>query len=269
MSRATVSKKPKQAKVVEDNISTHYILTPDDYQLEILKRCNFDKITSENIGENELLKNIVKIFKLKVRTQLPQLCKSEDKHIIKLNYAPHITNGIIMEVCSREQCPEFRHIGVENGYKLIIIYLHGNDGKGTYIAQRVECNFVDKVSINDGELLKSINDKINRHENSDKEEKRGKCTLTPQEVVEIINKYDAKCDQCDRDVLFEYKANCKLQYSIDRKNNDLPHTFDNCRLTCWGCNQHNDKFTMPDNKCSKCTDNAHDIRLKKWRKRQL
>lgn len=264
MSRTTVSKKPKQAKVVEDNISTHYELTPDDYQLEILKRYSVDGITSENIGENELLKNIVKIFKLNVRTYLPQLCKSEDKHIIKLNYAPHITNGIIMEICNREQCPEFQHIGVENGYKLIIIYLHRNNGKGIYIAQKVECGIVDKVSIKDGELLSSINDKISGYENSDRKKKRGKCTLTPEEVVEIINKYDAKCDQCDRYVLFDYRKNCRLQYSIDRKNNELPHTFDNCRLTCLGCNQCDDKFTLPDNKCSKCTDKSHNNRLEKW-----
>lgn len=208
---------------------------------------------------------ICKIFMLNFRSALSKFYNEKDnKYATVLNFGPRVEDGIVLDFYNKKRAhkeyPSLiqEHIGDE--HRWVIFVINKNDNSFVYTIHKLRYKILDKASINDKELVNSIKNKIDGYTRSDKEKNRGICELTPEDVVKIINNYGAICDQCDKEVLLKYKPNCNRQYSIDRKNNDLPHTYNNCRLTCWACNRRDDKLALPaNNKCDSCTDKDHEL----------
>ncbi len=70
------------------------------------------------------------------------------------------------------------------------------------------------------------NNLVSRYETQDKRHNKGKCTLTPQWIIEnILSKPCAHCGETDW-----HKIGC------NRLDNSLPHTPDNVEPCCWDCN---------------------------------
>ena len=62
--------------------------------------------------------------------------------------------------------------------------------------------------------------------------------LTIQDVYGLADMSQGVCAVCKRCVLWQYEARDDLQFSIDRLDDSLGHTVDNCRLTCLACNRN-------------------------------
>lgn len=73
---------------------------------------------------------------------------------------------------------------------------------------------------------------VKRYRQSDRETKRGECTLTAKWVVENI--YTRRCLYCGES---DWRV-----LGCDRKNNDKPHTPENVVCSCYMCN--NKRGTM-------------------------
>ena len=61
--------------------------------------------------------------------------------------------------------------------------------------------------------------------------------VTFEEVVELLKICGLTCHYCSEHVFILYeKVRETKQWSLDRINNDLPHTKNNCFLSCYICN---------------------------------
>jgi hypothetical protein len=100
-----------------------------------------------------------------------------------------------------------------------------------------------------------IKQKIHNCTVADARHNRGACNLTPTTVHTLIINQNRRCAQCRYPVLIDYKPYCEYQFSIDKIDNDLPHTAANCRITCLTC-KNNVKicgYIPPKEPCKNCT----------------
>lgn len=66
---------------------------------------------------------------------------------------------------------------------------------------------------------------VGSYKYSDREQGRGECTLTAEQ---LINLWDEGCFWCGET---DWK-----KLGADRIENDKPHTLENCVCSCWACN---------------------------------
>ena len=64
----------------------------------------------------------------------------------------------------------------------------------------------------------------------------GKKIITSDECIYLVKQLDTdKCCVCRDIMLFDdYTPYCFYQFSFDRLNNNIIHSFDNIRVICWG-----------------------------------
>jgi hypothetical protein len=77
--------------------------------------------------------------------------------------------------------------------------------------------------------IELIRAKIRNHKREDKEKKRSPCTLTVDQVQRLIGRSQGQCYYC-------HVTLTDTAWSLDRVNNRLPHTFENCLVCCRDCN---------------------------------
>ena len=81
--------------------------------------------------------------------------------------------------------------------------------------------------------------KVSSYNSQDKRKGRYSAlnTLTEGDMLEIINTVGVDCYWCDRKtVLNPENKYSKNQLTLDRINNDIGHTVDNCIISCFECN---------------------------------
>lgn len=84
----------------------------------------------------------------------------------------------------------------------------------------------------------SIKSKISSYTQQDKKRKiYDNNTILYSEILELINKEKCCCKYCSNIVLLYYKYKLdKKQWTLDRIDNDTPHTKENVVLCCLKCN---------------------------------
>lgn len=93
------------------------------------------------------------------------------------------------------------------------------------------------------DLKQIIKKKIGSHKRSDILNKRIEKDSIPDDyidvehVLELLEEQQNKCKKCEVKLeLCNYSQACTTQFTIDRIDNDLPHTKNNCIITCLSCN---------------------------------
>lgn len=72
--------------------------------------------------------------------------------------------------------------------------------------------------------------------------------LTHIDIIDILKSKGAKCYYCNKNTLImpRYPKDGK-QFTLDRINNNLPHTTSNLIVCCWSCNElRSDKYTVEE-----------------------
>lgn len=84
----------------------------------------------------------------------------------------------------------------------------------------------------------SIKSKISSYTQQDKKRKiYDNNTILYSEILELINKEKCSCKYCSNIVLLYYKYKLdKKQWTLDRIDNNIPHTKENVVLCCLKCN---------------------------------
>lgn len=81
--------------------------------------------------------------------------------------------------------------------------------------------------------------KVSSYNSQDKKKGRYDAmnALTEDDMLEIINTVGVQCYWCDREtILNPEKIYSKNQLTLDRIDNDIGHTIDNCVISCFQCN---------------------------------
>tara|TARA_Y100000996_G_scaffold105267_1_gene77183 strand:+ start:322 stop:1653 length:1332 start_codon:yes stop_codon:yes gene_type:complete len=120
-----------------------------------------------------------------------------------------------------------------------------------YVEKEFSDLYYDKGSIIQSlkfsdKIISKIKQKQQGYANFDKKRFRSVSSLTVDEICKLLWIYNYKCDECGINVCINYTNNCPNQFSIDRINDNEPHKWDNCRLTCLDCNRlhkQNELFT--------------------------
>lgn len=82
-----------------------------------------------------------------------------------------------------------------------------------------------------------IGNKIEGHKREDRAQGRGECTLTVEQVKEMLEECKGCCAHCGLEVKTQgYECKASRQLSIDRVDNSKAHTRENCVVSCYGCN---------------------------------
>lgn len=68
-------------------------------------------------------------------------------------------------------------------------------------------------------------------------------------VKHLLEIQDFKCLHCNKNVKLDWADPYdKEQFSINRLNNNIGHTQNNCEITCWGCNDYLGRLDKIKNK---------------------
>ena len=98
------------------------------------------------------------------------------------------------------------------------------------------------------DISSQITKKINSYLNQDKKRKRPIDNIISfDDTVEKLLESNLKCYYCKSNVLLLYKMiRDKMQWTLDRLNNDISHTKDNVVVCCLGCNIKRGKKNSDD-----------------------
>jgi len=76
--------------------------------------------------------------------------------------------------------------------------------------------------------------------------------VTPLFITSLYNEQKKKCIYCERRMKFKLEAYAKLCVSLERKDNSIGHTQNNCVLACLECNlQRQNLMSFEDYKIKK------------------
>ena len=119
------------------------------------------------------------------------------------------------------------------------------------------------VIVNDIKLLKkNLQTKLGDYRKRDK--KRGlDFKLSINECIQLVNKTDSKCPECECEMLFEdYKPWCLYQFSLDKIDNEKGHVIENLRIICYFCNAKGGWSVMADRQINireSCSQKCHVV----------
>ena len=109
--------------------------------------------------------------------------------------------------------------------------------------QKNQISLLNKIYLNGNDenkkfIIQEINKKINSYKNQDLAKSISIETLINQEeVLEKLVASKLKCFYCKNNILLFYKFNRdEKQWSLDRINNDIGHSYSNTLISCLQCN---------------------------------
>lgn len=132
-----------------------------------------------------------------------------------------------------------------NNNKQIIFNVKKRENKSSlnlnqdYISQLKYVNmlYCNETFTNDKKIKSEINQKINSYKNQDIKKKREQGLITYDEVIEKLVISKLKCYYCKDNVSIIYEnVRQKNQWTLERIDNKISHTNDNCVICCLECN---------------------------------
>ena len=97
--------------------------------------------------------------------------------------------------------------------------------------------YCNEIFTNDKKIKSEINQKINSYKNQDIKKKREQGLITYDEVIEKLVISKLKCYYCKDNVSIIYEnVRQKNQWTLERIDNKISHTNDNCVICCLECN---------------------------------
>tara|TARA_B100000073_G_scaffold307694_1_gene278201 strand:- start:29 stop:505 length:477 start_codon:yes stop_codon:yes gene_type:complete len=97
--------------------------------------------------------------------------------------------------------------------------------------------FCDESFINDKKIKSEISQKINSYKNQDLKKKRTQGLITYNELIEKLVISKLKCYYCKSNVAIIYEnVRQSNQWTLERIDNTISHTNDNCVICCLECN---------------------------------
>ena len=97
----------------------------------------------------------------------------------------------------------------------------------------------DQMQLNEQAFKSKIDKKIAGHKRADTQAGREwaeKEYIRNKDIVKMFRDQSGRCTECKESMSLDYKSGDQLQFSINRTDNKLAHTRDNCELTCLNCN---------------------------------
>lgn len=149
-----------------------------------------------------------------------------------------------MKIFSDNHCPSCRRDGYLNSRLNEVcvkcgIYAckkcaskHYEDEYECFIHNEIEM----KTSFTKG-IMERIETKVSDAKDKDKKQFHREGNITVKDVCNLIDQQNQTCAICKDPVLLDkYAPYCLYQFTIDRKNNKLPHDKGNCQISCFYCN---------------------------------
>lgn len=133
----------------------------------------------------------------------------------------------------------------ENNEKKIILKIKKRENNNTLSLDKdinsqlkyVNMLYCNEVFSNDKKIKSEINQKINSYKNQDIKKKREQGLITYDELIEKLVISKLKCYYCKTDVSIIYEnVRQKNQWTLERIDNKISHTNDNCVICCLECN---------------------------------